>query len=114
MLRTNERHLVRMAVQGKVAAAVLLGWSERDADGRGHAVPSVGSIVYNVKVGDLAFGWAGDHIEPAVSTLIDEEKRGNRLNMAFNFLACVGNNAVVVSGDAKGARGTVTGHHGGG
>ena len=113
MLRTNERHLVRMAVQGKVAAAMRFGVFELDAEGRGHAVPSVGSIVYNVKVGDLAFGWAGDHIEPAVSTLIDEEKRGNRLNMAFNFLACVGNDAVVVSGDAKGARGTVTGHHGG-
>jgi hypothetical protein len=113
MLRTNERQLVRMAVQGKVAAAMRFAAFEMDAEGRGRALPSVGGIVYNVKVGDPAFGWAGDHIEPAVSALIDEEKRGNRVNMAFNFLACVGNDAVVVSGDAKGARGTVTGHHGG-
>ena len=113
MLKTNERHLVRMAVQGKVAAAMRFGAFEIDSEGRGRAVPSVGGIVYNVKVGDPAFGWAGDHIEPAVSALINEEKRGNRENQAFNFLACVGNEAVVVSGDAKGARGVVTGHHGG-
>jgi hypothetical protein len=86
---------------------------EVDAEGRAHALPSVGGITYNVKVGDPAFGWAGDHIEPGVSALIDEEKRTNRLNQAFNFLACVGNEAVVMGGDAKGARGVVTGHHGG-
>jgi hypothetical protein len=102
-----------MAVQGKVAAPMRFEAYEMDAEGRGHSLPSVGGIVYNVKVGDPAFGWAGDHIEPAVSALIDEEKRTNRLNLAFNFLACVGNEAVVLSGEAKGARGTVTGHHGG-
>ncbi len=113
MLRTNAKSLIKMAVQGKVAAPMRFEAYEMDAEGRGHALPSVGGIVYNVKVGDPAFGWAGDHIEPAVSALIDEEKRSDRLNRAFNFLACVGNGAVVMSGEAKGARGTVTGHHGG-
>jgi len=113
MLRTNAKHLVKMAVQGKVAPAMRFGAFELDAEGRGRSVPSVGGIVYNVKVGDPAFGWAGDHIEPAVSAILNEEKRTNRENQAFNFLACVGNEAVVVSGDAKGARGIVTGHHGG-
>jgi len=113
MLRTNEKALVKMAVQGKVAPAMRFGAFEVDAEGRGRAVPSVGGIVYNVKVGDPAFGWAGDHIEPAVSAILNEEKRANRENQAFNFLACVGNEAVVVGGDAKGARGVVTGHHGG-
>lgn len=113
MLRTNEQALVKMAVQGKVAPAIRFGAFEMDAEGRGRAVPGVGGIVYNVKVGDPAFGWAGDHIEPAVSAILNEEKRANRENQAFNFLACVGNEAVVVSGDAKGARGIVTGHHGG-
>ncbi len=113
MLRTNAKSLIKMAVQGKVAAPMRFEAYEMDAEGRGHALPSVGGIVYNVKVGDPAFGWAGDHIEPAVSALIDEEKRSDRLNRAFNFLACVGNGAVVMSGEAKGARGIVTGHHGG-
>ena len=113
MLRTNEKALVKMAVQGKVAPAMRFGAFEVDAEGRGRAVPSVGGIVYNVKVGDPAFGWAGDHIEPAVSAILNEEKRATRENQAFNFLACVGNEAVVVGGDAKGARGVVTGHHGG-
>ncbi len=113
MLRTNEENLVRMAVQGRVAASMRFEAFEMDAEGRGHALPSVGGIVYNVKVGDSAFGWAGDHIEPAVSALIDEEKRSSRLNQAFNFLACIGNEAILQSGDAKGSRGIVTGHHGG-
>lgn len=113
MLRTNVDSLVKMAVQGRVAASMRFEAFEMDAEGRGHALPSVGGITYNVKVGDPAFGWAGDHIEPGVSALIDEEKRSNRLNQAFNFLACVGNEAVVMGGDAKGARGVVTGHHGG-
>lgn len=113
MLRTNVGKLVRMAVQGRVASAMRFEAFEMDAEGRGHALPSVGGIVYNVKVGDPAFGWAGDHIEPAVSALIDEEKRSSRMNQAFNFLACIGNEAIVQSGDAKGSRGIVTGHHGG-
>ncbi|MDP3937238.1 MAG: DUF4438 domain-containing protein [Deltaproteobacteria bacterium] len=113
MLRTNVDKLVMMAVQGRVAASMRFEPFEVDAEGRGHSLPSVGGITYNVKVGDPAFGWAGDHIEPAVSALIDEEKRSSRLNQAFNFLACVGNEARVLGGDAKGARGIVTGHHGG-
>ena len=113
MLKTNAGKLVRMAIQGRVSAALRFEAFEMDAEGRGHALPSVGGIVYNVKVGDPAFGWAGDHIEPAVSALIDEEKRSSRQNQAFNFLACIGNVAIVQSGDAKGLRGIVTGHHGG-
>jgi hypothetical protein len=34
-------------------------------------------------------------------------------NAALNVMACVGNVGVVVSGDAKGAKGVVTGKHGG-
>ena len=33
--------------------------------------------------------------------------------MAFNHLACIGNEAIVVTGEAKGATGFVTGKHGG-
>ncbi|MFH1739476.1 MAG: DUF4438 domain-containing protein [bacterium] len=113
MLRTNEKQLVKMAVQGKVGPAVRSrGWTP-DQFGKIHAVPGVGSIVYNVKVGDPAFGWKGDHIEPGVSTVLDETKRNEAPNAAYNFLACCGNEAILVSGDAKGKRGVVVGHHGG-
>ncbi|MCX8171815.1 MAG: DUF4438 domain-containing protein, partial [Candidatus Bathyarchaeota archaeon] len=67
-------------------------------------------ITYNVRVGDLAVGWAADHVEPGVSV---RNRESEEANMALNVLACVGNEAIVVSGDAKGARGVVTGKHGG-
>ncbi len=48
-------------------------------------------------------------MEPGVSI-----RNGNKeANAALNLLACVGNKAWVVSGDAKGAEGCVTGKHGG-
>ena len=62
-----------------------------------------------MKVGDCAFGLAGDHVEPGVSTKHKED----RPNSGYNTLSCVGNTAYVISGDAKGAKGTVTGKHGG-
>jgi hypothetical protein len=113
MLKTNESRLVKMAVQGKPANPIRYAEFEVDAEGRGHSLPSVGGITYNVKVGDPAFGWRGDHIEPGVSVLIDEEKRTSRQNMALQFLACIGNEATVITGAAKGSKGTVVGHHGG-
>ena len=112
-LRTNEDRLVKIAVQGRVANAAQWAEFELAHDGRPFALPSTGGIVYNVKTGDNVFAWEGDHIEPGVSAILDEEKRGSRANMGFNFLACVGNTARIVSGDAKGKKGIVTGHHGG-
>ena len=38
---------------------------------------------------------------------------GQGANAAFNVLSCVGNEAIVANGDAKGAKGVVTGKHGG-
>jgi hypothetical protein len=60
-------------------------------------------------VGDSAVEMAGDHVEPAVSISLPEgaEQRG------LNVLAQIGNQARVVSGDAKGAIGAVIGKHGG-
>src|SRR3989338_7945801 len=112
-LKTNQRRLVQMAVQGKPANPLRFGEFEMDSEGHGHSLPSVGGIVYNVKVGDSAFHWRGDHIEPGVSMILDEEKRNSKQNMALGFLACVGNEARILSGDAKGSKGTVVGQHGG-
>lgn len=112
-IKTNEDRLVKIAVQGKIANAQQYGDFELSHSGRGYSCPSTGGIVYNVKVGDNAFRWIGDHIEPGVSAILDENKRSSRANMGFNFLACIGNLARVIGGDAKGAQGVVVGHHGG-
>lgn len=112
MLRTNMSRLVSIAVCGKVAPCLGYGM-EVDFNGRPFVLPGIGSVVYNVKVGDSAVDWEGDHVEPAVSMVADPEDRTGPANRGLNTFACVGNAAVVVSGEAKGAKGVVTGHHGG-
>jgi hypothetical protein len=79
------------------------------ADGIPRILPSVGGITLNVRVGDGAFAFEADHVEPGVSARHPDDK----VNVAFCTLACVGNRATVVSGEAKGERGVVTGKHGG-
>lgn len=78
-------------------------------------LPGVGGIAYNVRVGDPACGWEADHVEPGVSIENKENdpRSGQGANVALNVLSCVGNEAVAVTGDAKGVKGVVTGKHGG-
>lgn len=111
-IRTNEASLVKFAVQGTVMHPRSYGW-EVSRTGQPLMLPSVGGITYNVKVGDSVFGLAGDHIEPGVSFTSDPTKLTQDPNRGFNIFSCVGNEALIVSGDAKGERGFVTGHHGG-
>ena len=113
MLRTNKDRLVMISVQGRVSYPVSKGPYRITYDGKPVTLPGVGGITYNIKVGDCAFGWEADHVEPGVSTVVNEEKRDDGPNCAYNILACMGNQARVVSGEAKGALGVVTGHHGG-
>ena len=113
MLRTNKDKLVMISVQGRVSYPVRRAAYTVTYDGKPIVVPGVGGITYNIKVGDCAFGWEADHVEPGVSTVVNEEKRDAPPNYAYNTLACAGNQARVISGEAKGALGVVTGHHGG-
>lgn len=113
MLRTNKDRLVMISIQGRVSYPVRRAAYTVTYDGQSVVVPGVGGITYNIKVGDCAFGWEADHVEPGVSTVVNEEKREAPPNYAYNILACAGNQARVISGDAKGAVGVVTGHHGG-
>lgn len=110
MLPINRDRLVMLSVQGEVSHPDV--WSRSydvGFDGRPRLLPGTGGIAYNVRVGDPAFGWAGDHVEPGVSVKAKEKEA----NLGLNTFACIGNRAVVVSGDAKGQEGVVTGKHGG-
>lgn len=113
MFRTNEKNLVMMSVQGKVCNPGARRSPGIDADGKPFHLPGTGGIVFNIKVGDPAFGWAADHIEPCVSSILDEKNRYEGPNTGYVFYACVGNEATIKTGDAKGKKGVVTGHHGG-
>lgn len=116
MLKTNMDKLVKISVIGEVSSPVFFRSPYRiSAQGKPIVLPGVGGITYNIRVGDLATGWEADHVEPGVSVQNKEkdERSPGGANMAFNVLACVGNEAVVVSGDAKKRRGIVTGKHGG-
>ena len=116
MLRTNVDKLVKISVVGEVSSPVFWHSAYRiSAEGKPVVLPGVGGITYNIRVGDPAVGWMADHVEPGVSVKNKEkdERFPGGANMALNILACVGNEATVVSGDAKGDKGVVTGKHGG-
>jgi hypothetical protein len=108
-LATNEARLIEQSVLGEVSPPVSRGTWRVTPSGVPTMLPGVGGITYNCKVGDSALDWAADHVEPGVSIKTQNELA----NAALNTLACVGNVARVVSGDAKGAEGVVTGKHGG-
>jgi hypothetical protein len=56
-------------------------------------LPSIGGITINIQVGDSAFGWAGDHIEPGVSCTADTNKPFEHPNNSLQLYACAGNKA---------------------
>jgi len=116
MLKTNVDKLVKISVVGEVASPVFVrGVYNISAEGTPMVLPGVGGITYNVRVGDPACGWEADHVEPGISIENKENdpRFGQAANAALNVLSCVGNEALVVGGDAKGAKGVVTGKHGG-
>ncbi len=112
-MRTNKDRLVMMSVQGTVSRPEHSGRHGVSHSGDPFMLPGTGGITYNVRVGDPALGWEVDHVEPGVSSILDEKDRASAPNRGYNFYACIGNEARVVGGDAKGAKGVVTGHHGG-
>ncbi|HUJ84338.1 MAG TPA: DUF4438 domain-containing protein [Candidatus Acidoferrales bacterium] len=115
MLITNDEKLIKISVMGEIASPTIRSVYTVSATGQPQVLPSVGGITYNLRVGDLACGWEADHVEPGVSAENKENdsRSGAAANTAFNVLSCVGNESIVVNGDGKGARGVVTGKHGG-
>ena len=114
-LITNRDRLVRQAVVGEISHPTLrkTGYVI-SSQGRAEVYPSVGGITYNCRIGDSAVDWVADHVEPGVSLRNPAPSVGEYSpNAALNVLACIGNPATVISGEAKGAVGFVTGKHGG-
>jgi hypothetical protein len=78
-------------------------------DGNVVWLQGTGGITYNAKIGDCCVGWVADHLEPCVTARHSDDAH----NTALQTLSCIGNEAYVTSGDAKGGKGFVTGKHGG-
>lgn len=116
MIRTNKDKIVKISVIGEVVSPVMgSGIYRIGANGDLHIVPGTGGITYNIRVGDPAVGWMGDHVEPGVSVenRVNDSRFPQGQSRALNVLSCIGNEATVVKGDAKGAKGMVVGKHGG-
>ena len=109
MLKTNKYRLVKQSVLGEIQHPTTGGTYRTTFDGKPLLVPGGSGIKLNFRVGDTAYGWVSDHFEPGVCIV---NTGSVRQFTALNAFACIGNVAKVVSGDAKGAKGTVTGKHG--
>jgi len=107
-LNTNAQHLVEMAVCGSISQPSLRypGYT-LNQQGVGAVLPGMSGVVYNARVGDAAFGWAADHVEPGASIA----NADSAADFALHYLTCIGNRAIVTSGLAQGAAGIVTGEH---
>ncbi len=108
-MRLNLERLVKLSVWGDISSPTIVSPYRVNSSGKGLVLPTLGGITYNIRVGDPALGWAGDHVEPGVSLRNKDRDESN----ALNILSCIGNRARVISGDAKGEIGIVTGKHGG-
>jgi hypothetical protein len=113
MLRTNEKTVVEFLLQCQPGPPKTRGTWGVDHEGIPFILPSIGGITLNIQVGDPAFGWAGDHVEPGVSCTADTKKPFEHPNTSLQLFSCAGNKAKVISGEAKDAIGYVIGHHGG-
>ncbi len=115
MLRTNKLNLVMKSVLGTISfpRVDLKNPYLVDSSGKAQILPGTGGITYNVSVGDSALDFAADHVEPGVSITLSPKEADNSSLGGLSILTCIGNEARVVSGSAAGARGVVTGKHGG-
>jgi hypothetical protein len=111
-VRTNIDKIVSVSVIGEIASPSFPGLPASPysltAEGKPFLLPAFGGIVYNVSVGDSAYGWLADCVHPGVSIYMKDD----RSNRGLNILSCVGNAAVVMTGSATGTTGVVTGKSG--
>lgn len=113
MLRTNQDKLVMMSVVGEISSPKMHLPYKITTMGEAVILPGTGGVTYNLRIGDLAVGLKADHVEPGVSSKNKEKDEQEDTNRAYNILSCIGNEATVLSGEAKGRKGVVVGKHGG-
>ncbi|MEO0240657.1 MAG: DUF4438 domain-containing protein [candidate division WOR-3 bacterium] len=113
MIKTNKEKLVMIAVQGEISHP--LTFYPYDVSRKGEVIYTLPEgclgIHYNVKVGDSAFGWQADHIEPGVTVVFSQKEEKREEFYGFRIPVCIGNIGKVISGEAKGEKGIVTGIH---
>lgn len=113
-IKTNKNELLTIAVEGVVQpAGILSGYGfSTTYDGRPKLGIGMASINYSVTYGDSTYGWAeGDHVEPDVT--IQGRDRPTPSECALAILACIGNEARVLTGEARGGKGIFIGRHAG-
>jgi len=113
MLKTNEKQVVEFWLQCQPGPPRTKPQWRVSHEGEPFILPGIGGITLNVEVGDSAFGWAADHMEPGVSCTANAAKFSEFPNDSLQLYSCTGNSAIIVSGRAKNAKGVVIGHHGG-
>ena len=97
MLKTNKDRVVEFLLQCNPGPPKTRGTWGVDHHGVPFLLPSIGGITLNIQVGDPAFGWAGDHVEPGVSCTADTLKPFEHPNTSLQVFSCVGNAATVVT-----------------
>jgi len=111
LFETNKSALILTSVQGVVQPPRSGGYSTT-YDGRSRLDLGMASINYTVSLGDPTYGWANaDHVEPDVT--IQGRDKESPSECALAILACIGNEAKVLEGEAKGAKGFYIGRHAG-
>ena len=106
MINTNKVNLVEVSASGEIFTPEWPGvLYQADEDGQVFILPGPGGIHYNIHVGDRAYGWEAAHPEPGASIRNPDYKA----NLPLARLACVGNRAILTSGDAEGEVGVVVG-----
>ncbi len=111
-IRTNKEQLLTIAVEGVVQPPGIRSDYGITYDGRPKLGIGMASINYTVGYGDSTYGWAeADHIEPDVT--IQGRERPSPSECALAIMACIGNEARVLTGEARGSRGIFIGRHAG-
>lgn len=110
-MKDNRNKLIVQSIQGRIHHPIMSHPSRYrvGADGNPRICMATGGITYNFKIGDNCMYMVGDHVEPGVSLRNSDKYE----DAAFNTFACIGNVAKVITGEAKGKTGFVTGKHGG-
>lgn len=107
-MKINKDQLVEMAVNAKVDHPTIKSY-RGGFDGKARIAMGPGGITYSHALGDNCMNIAGDHVEPGVSMANPDHNQ----NAAVEMYSCIGNPVFCLSGPAKGAKGFVTGTHGG-